>query len=156
MCEHLQIRLLNASVPSWILPSNASFPSQIPPIHASVPCFISLIVLTCCFSHTSRMWSWRSGGSCSRKFINLSSPAGQVVLTLASHISGQGSIPGGTPIGISGLLLAGSHATAICMAIPNKQLVHRAEPLAKPELIPVKAKAHFWTSPTYRYRYVPT
>ena len=30
---------------------------------------------------------------------NLSSPA---VLTLASHVSGQGSIPGGTPPGISG------------------------------------------------------
>jgi len=32
---------------------------------------------------------------CSRKLTKLSSPAGLAVLTLASHVSGQGSIPGG-------------------------------------------------------------
>ena len=33
--------------------------------------------------------------TCSRKLTKLSSPAGLAVLTLASHVSDQGSIPGG-------------------------------------------------------------
>ena len=58
----------------------------------SVPC--PPIIPTRTLSQTSRILPWRSGGSC-REAYQLKQSSWTSDLTLASHMSGQGSIPGG-------------------------------------------------------------